>query len=47
MGPMEFEVLDTESGKLFVLGGELYDQFMELMKTIGLDKYFTEVEDED
>ena len=47
MGPMDHEVLDTPSGKFFILGEELYDQFMEVMKATGLDKYFTEVEDED
>lgn len=47
MGPMEYEVLDTSSGKLFILGGELYDQFMEVMKVTGLDKYFTEEDNED
>jgi len=44
---MEFEVLDTPSGKFFILGEELHKQFMEFMKATGMDKYFTEVEDED
>lgn len=46
MGPMEFEELDVPGGKLFILGEELHEQFMEVMRATGLIKYFEE-SDED